>query len=146
VLAEPAALGHALALLLATAGVAPPDEVPYTVTRRLFDLEHFVDFGASSPAARTALLHAGFGLLNVARYRGLEVPSLACPQAQMLPLNGMQSACLHHAHACRIVHVSSPCLMHACTLAHWLWKPLLLLAHQCLGCSKVPAASMLVPS
>ena len=50
-----------------------PGDVPYAVTRRLFDLEHFVAFGASSPDARGALLPAAFQLLRTARGRGLPV-------------------------------------------------------------------------
>ena len=66
-------LRAALKVRLAAAGILPEDEVPYTVARRLFSLEHFVDFEASDPATRSHLLSAAFELLDVAWQRSIPV-------------------------------------------------------------------------
>lgn len=85
-LADRECLGHALGLLLSAAAVLPEEDVPYAVTRRLFDLEHFVGFAPSSPDARGLLLPAGFQLLRVARRRGLPVRCVHGPERQLSPI------------------------------------------------------------
>ncbi len=70
-------LRDVLKVLLTAARVLPEDEVPYTVARRLFGLEHFVDFEASDPATRSHLLSAAFELLDVAWQRSIPVGGLS---------------------------------------------------------------------
>lgn len=72
-------LRKVLKVLLAAARVLPEDEVPYTVARRLFGLEQFVDFEASDPVTRSHLLSAAFELLDVAWQRSIPVGFLPCP-------------------------------------------------------------------
>jgi hypothetical protein len=67
-----ATLKNALGILLVAARVFPIEDLIYTVARRVFNLEHFVEFDRSDPAARSHLLQAAFGLLEIARIR--EVP------------------------------------------------------------------------
>lgn len=66
-------LREVLKILLLGARMLPQDEVPYTVARRLFGLEHFVDFDASDPASRSHLLSAAFELLDIAWNRDIPV-------------------------------------------------------------------------
>ncbi len=61
----------------AAAQVLPPDDVHYEVVRRLAGLEPFVDFAASDPAARGALLGGCFRVLDTLAARGLDVRALA---------------------------------------------------------------------
>ena len=60
-------------MLQSAAAKLPAEDVLYSVTRRLFNLEHFVDFAGSSPDARGLLMSAAFELLRIARNRGLPV-------------------------------------------------------------------------
>ncbi|KAK9917271.1 hypothetical protein WJX75_002601 [Coccomyxa subellipsoidea] len=69
-------LRKVLKVLLAAARVLPEDEVPYTVARRLFGLEQFVDFEASDPATRSHLLSAAFELLDVAWQRSIPLEEI----------------------------------------------------------------------
>lgn len=81
-------LKNALGILLVAARVLPKEDLVYTVARRMFNLEHFVDFDRSDPAAKSHLLHAAFSLLKIARQR--EVPVRFCislgPQIPSIPL------------------------------------------------------------
>ncbi|BDA50698.1 hypothetical protein COCOBI_16-3740 [Coccomyxa sp. Obi] len=64
-------LRKVLKVLVVAARVLPEDEVPYTVARRLFGLEHFVEFETSDPASRSYLLSAAFELLDIAWQRSI---------------------------------------------------------------------------
>ena len=66
-----------LGLMEAAAKVLPPDDVHYEIVRRLAGLEPFVDFAASDPAARGALLGGCFRVLETLGARGLDVCALA---------------------------------------------------------------------
>lgn len=88
-------LRKVLKVLLAAARVLPEDEVPYTVARRLFGLEQFVDFEASDPATRSHLLSAAFELLDVAWQRSIPVgflPYLQTPNPDILQMSMPESA------------------------------------------------------
>ena len=63
----------ALDVLLAAAELKDHDEVRWTVARRLFCKEPFLDFGRSDPAARSFLLRAAFDLLEIACRRSIPV-------------------------------------------------------------------------
>lgn len=61
----------------AAAKVLPPDDVHYEVVRRLAGLEPFVDFAASDPPARGALLGGCFKVMETLAARGLDARALA---------------------------------------------------------------------
>ena len=63
----------ALDVLLAAAELKDHDEVRWTVARRLFCKEPFLDFGRSDPAARSFLLRAAFDLLEIGSRRSIPV-------------------------------------------------------------------------
>ncbi|KAK9821950.1 hypothetical protein WJX81_001508 [Elliptochloris bilobata] len=71
------ALGAVLGLMDAAAEVLPPEDVRYDVVRRLTGLEPFIDFAASDPAARGALLGGCFRVLDTLAARGLDPGGLA---------------------------------------------------------------------
>lgn len=71
-------LRKVLKVLVVAARVLPEDEVPYTVARRLFGLEHFVEFETSDPASRSHLLSAAFELLEIAWQRSILVRGAFC--------------------------------------------------------------------
>lgn len=71
-------LRKVLKVLVVAARVLPEDEVPYTVARRLFGLEHFVEFETSDPASRSHLLSAAFELLDIAWQRSILVRGAYC--------------------------------------------------------------------
>ena len=76
----------ALDVLLAAAELKDHDDVRWSVARRLFCKEPFLNFARSDPAARSFLLRAAFDLLEVAdRRRILVCASRKHPN--MKPLN-----------------------------------------------------------
>ncbi len=63
----------ALDILLAAAELKAADDVQWTVARRLFCKEPFLDFARSDPAARSFLLRAAFDLLEICSRRSIPV-------------------------------------------------------------------------
>lgn len=91
----------ALDVLLAAAELKDDDEVRWTVARRLFSKEPFLDFGHSDPAARSFLLRAAFDLLEIGNRRSIPVCAPHDPacrqhgQIQKNPSPGFKDR-LHH--------------------------------------------------
>ena len=63
----------ALDILLAAAELKAADDVQWTVARRLFCKEPFLDFARSDPAARSFLLRCAFDLLEICSRRSIPV-------------------------------------------------------------------------
>ncbi len=63
----------AVDVLLAAAELKGADDVQWTVARRLFCKEPFLDFARSDPAARSFLLRAAFDLLEICSRRNIPV-------------------------------------------------------------------------
>ena len=63
----------AVDILLAAAELKGADDVQWTVARRLFCKEPFLDFARSDPAARSFLLRAAFDLLEICSRRDIPV-------------------------------------------------------------------------
>lgn len=61
-------------MILGAAGqLNDADDVRWSVARRLFAKEPFLDFARSDPAARSLLLRAAFDLLGTAQRRDIPV-------------------------------------------------------------------------